>query len=322
MTALTLGFIPLTDCAPLIVARDKGFFADEGLDVTLSREASWATIRDKVAYGALDGAHMLGPMALAATLVAGRETAAMIAPLALNRNGAGITVSLALAERLATASLAEIVAARRAAGQTPLTFAVVFAFSIHNYALRGWLADAGVDPDRDVRVVVTPPPRMVDQLADGQIDGFCVGAPWNAVAMETGAGRTLVATSAILPDAPDKVLGVSAAWAARNPGPLAGLLRALSRAGAWADQPRNRDELIGLLAHPGAVGVAASAIAGALGGEIVFHAGGASVPTRMDALWILSQMQRWGQVGSDVDPAILDEVFRPDLLEQALAATR
>lgn len=322
MTVLTLGFMPLTDCAPLLVAREKGFFAEEGLDVRLSREASWATIRDKVAFGALDGAHMLGPMTLASTLGVGGQAAAMVAPMALNRNGGGITVSRALAAEMGAASLAGVVAARKAAAEPPLTFAVVFAFSLHNYALRGWLADAGVDPDRDVRVIVVPPPRMVEQLADGRIDGFCVGAPWNAVAMATGAGEMLATTSTLLPGAPDKVLGVSEAWASGDRRPLEALLRALSRAGAWADQPENRGALVALLARPDAVGVAADALARALDGEIVFQAGGASVPTRADALWILSQMQRWGQVGSDVDLTIADRVYRPDLLEQALAATR
>ena len=154
MTALTLGFMPLTDCAPLLVAREMGFFAAEGLSVTLSREASWATIRDKVIFGALDGAHMLGPMAIAATLAADRPSAAMIAPMALNRNGAGITVSSDLAAAMRSASLSNVVAARRANGEPPLTFAVVFPYSIHNYALRGWLAATGVDPDGDVAIVV------------------------------------------------------------------------------------------------------------------------------------------------------------------------
>lgn len=320
MTDLTLGFMPLTDCAPLVVARDRGFFADEGLAVTLSREASWATLRDKVIFGALDGAHMLGPMAIAATLAAARPSAVMIAPMALNRNGAGITVSAALAAAMRASSLAEVVAARRAAGEPSLTFAMVFPYSFHNYALRDWLAAAGVDPDRDVSLVVVPPPRMVDQLSDGRIDGFCVGAPWNTVAVASGAGEMLVATSTLLPGAPDKVLGLSEAWAARDRKALEALLRALSRAGIWADDPGNRHELAALLARPDAVGVPASVIARALDCEIVFQADGASTPSQADALWILSQMQHWGQLGPDADlPAIAARVYRQGLLEKALA---
>ncbi|MDP1738096.1 MAG: CmpA/NrtA family ABC transporter substrate-binding protein [Caulobacter sp.] len=323
MTALTLGFIPLTDCAPLMVAREKGFFSDEGLAVSLSREASWATLRDKVVFGALDGAHMLGPMAIAATLAADRPSAAMIAPMALNRNGAGITVSTALAEQMRERPLAAVIAARRAAGAPPLTFAVVFPFSIHNYALRDWLVAAGVDPDRDVSIVVVPPPRMVEQLADGRIDGFCVGAPWNAVAMATGAGEVQATTSTLLPGAPDKVLGVSGAWMSRDQRPLDGLLRALTRAGVWADARENREELAALLSRPDAVGVPAAAIARALDNEIVFQADGASVPSQADALWILSQMQRWEQLAAGVDvAAIAARVYRADLLEKALAGPR
>jgi ABC-type nitrate/sulfonate/bicarbonate transport system substrate-binding protein len=315
VTVLTLGFIPLTDCAPLVVARDKGFFVAEGLDVILSREASWATIRDKVTYGALDGAHMLGALALAATLQATRGREAMIAPLALNRNGAGLTVSRGLAEEIAaTGSVGETLRRRDA----PATFAVVYPYSIHNYLLRGWLAEAGLEPDRDVRIVVTPPQRMVEQLADGRIDGFCAGAPWNAVAVQAGAGEMLASSKGLLPGAPDKVLGLAEAWAVTHPETVAALLRALVQAGAWADEPGNRAELIALLAAPGAVGAAPEAIAPALEREIVFQRDEAGVPTTEDALWILSRMQRWGQAPADTDPAIAERVYRADLLRKAL----
>ncbi len=319
MTALTLGFMPLTDCAPLVVARDLGFFADEGLAVTLSREASWATIRDKVTFGALDGAHMLGPITLAATLAATRESAAMIAPMALNRNGAGITVSVGLAQEIAASSLAEVVAARQVEGRPRLTFAVVFPYAIHNYALRAWLLAAGVDPNLDVSIIVVPPPRMVEQLADGRIDGFCVGAPWNTMAMATGAGVMLARTSMLLPGAPDKVLGISRAWAERDRPLVEALLRALTRAGIWCDAAGNRQDLAALLARPDVVDAPAPAIVRALDGEIVFHRDGAATPSQADALWILSQMQQWGQIGAEVDHAALAaRVFRADLLQKAL----
>ena len=315
MTALTLGFMPLTDCAPLIVAREKGFFAKEGLEVTLSREAAWATIRDKVAFGALDGAHMLGPMALAATLAATRPAEAIIAPLALNRNGAGITLSSAIAgELVATGSLAEVLKGRA----EPATFATVYAYSIHNYLLRGWLAEAGLDPEQDVRIVVVPPSRMVEQLVDGRIDGFCAGAPWNTVAVQAGAGELIASSAGLLPGAPDKVLGLSESWASAHPDTVAALLRALTAAGRWADAPENRPALVDLLARSDVVGAAPAAIEAALQREIVFEAGGASLPTREDALWILGQMRRWGQAPANVDPAIADRVYRADLLRQAL----
>jgi NitT/TauT family transport system ATP-binding protein/nitrate/nitrite transport system substrate-binding protein len=328
---LTLGFIPLTDCAPLIVAKAQGFFAEEGLEVALSREASWATIRDKVAVGALDGAHMLAPMALAAGLGEGPAAGPMLAPLALNQNGSAITVSTrlagtlreidpeAMAAPLVTAqALAKVVDRRREQGAPPLTFAVVFPQSMHNYALRYWLAQAGIDPDRDVRLVVTPPPRMVEHLRSGDIDGFCVGAPWNAVAMDEGLGEVLIKASQFWPGGPDKVFGLTAAWAERHPDELRAALRALIRASAWADEPGNHAELVALLARADHVGVAPEALARALKSEIVFHRDAAGLPRREHALWFLSQMARWGQVGPNVDlDAVADRVYRPDLFREA-----
>ena len=330
MADLRLGFIPLTDCAPLVVARWLGLFAEEGLQVELSREAAWATIRDKVAVGALDGAHMLAPMALAAGLSTD-VAKPMIAPLALNANGSAITVSVALARALeevdpaamaarpvTAAPLKRLVDRRRSEGAPLLTFAVVFPYSMHNYALRYWLAQAGVDPDRDVRLVVTPPPRMVEQLAAGAIDGFCVGAPWNAVAAAQGVGEILMKASQFWPGGPDKVFGVTADWALGHGDELRAALRALIRAAAWADDPANHGELVTLLARPEHVGADPAAIARALEGEIVFHRDAAGLPRRDHALWFLSQMARWGQVSADLDlEAVADQVYRADLFRAA-----
>lgn len=311
-----------------MVAKARGFFAEEGLEVALSREASWATIRDKVAFGALDGAHMLAPMALAPM---GLEGGSMLAPLALNQNGSAITVSTrlaammseadpgALAAPLVTArALAAVVALRRGQGAPPLTFAVVFPHSMHNYFLRYWLAQAGIDPDRDVRLVVTPPPRMVEHLRSGEIDGFCVGAPWNAAAVDEGLGESLIKASQFWPGGPDKVFGVTNAWAAGHGDELRAALRALIRAAAWADEPGNHAELVALLSRPDHVGVEPEIVARALKSEIGFHRDAAGLPRREHALWFLSQMARWGQVGPDLDlAAVADRVYRPDLFREA-----
>ncbi len=333
---LKLGFIPLTDCAPLVVAKSLGFFAEEGLDVSLSREASWATIRDKVAVGALDGAHMLAPMALAAAAGASGGLTldvgpSLIAPMALNRNGSAITVSKGLAAAMRAAdpeamagqpasarALAHVIAERAGQGGAPLTFAVVFPYSMHNYELRYWLAQAGIDPDKDVRLVVTPPPRMVEQMRAGDIDGFCVGAPWNAVAEREGLGEIVITASAFWPGGPDKVFGVTEAWAHHYPDELRAALRALIRASAWADEPANRQDLIALLAGPEHVGVSPEVLGRALTDEIVFHRDGAGVPRREHALWFLSQMVRWGQVSAGADlEAAADAVYRPDMFRAA-----
>lgn len=329
MSALNLGFIPLTDCAPLVVAKAQGFFADEGLDVSLSREASWATIRDKVAVGALDGAHMLAPMALAAAAGAGGTAAPIVAALSLAANGAAITLSNRLTRGLGgeglaaletAAALAALVEERRAAGDPQLVFAMVFPFSMHNYLLRYWLAQAGIDPDLDVRLVVTPPPRMVEQLRIGDVDGICVGAPWNSVAARGGLGRIVLRSSQFWPGGPDKVLGVAESFAAGDTPRLQALVRALVRAQVWADAPEHRVELAELLARPEHVDAEADAIAAALDGELVFHRDGAGVPRLEHAEWILGQMRRWNQIPPDLDQAaVAARVYRPEF---ALAAQR
>jgi ABC-type nitrate/sulfonate/bicarbonate transport system substrate-binding protein len=328
LSDLRLGFIPLTDCAPLAAAHALGFFEEEGLNVELVREASWATIRDKVAVGALDGAHMLAPMALAATANGEGE---ILAPLALNQNGSAVTVSIALAEAIGVidpwvsgaspitaAGLAKVVAARKTSGQRQLTFAVVFPYSMHNYLLRYWLAQAGIDPDHDVRLIVIPPPRMVERMRAGEIDGFCVGAPWNAVGEAEGVGRIVITASQFWSGGPDKVLGVPATLAEQRPDDLRATLRAVIRGAIWADARDNRDALIDLLARPDRVGAPRAAIARALDNEIIFHRAAAGLPRREDGLWLLSQMVRWGQVSADHDLAsLVDRVYRPDLYRGA-----
>jgi ABC-type nitrate/sulfonate/bicarbonate transport system substrate-binding protein len=329
---LKLGFIPLNDCAPLAVAEAKGFFAAEGLAVSLSREASWATIRDKVAVGALDGGHLLAPMVLAAGLGLGGAGASLIAPLALNLNGSAVTVASALAAELhrldpegvaarTARPLARLIEARRIAGAQPLTFAVVFPYSMHNYELRYWLAEAGIDPDQDVRLVTAPPPRMAEQLRSGLIDGCCVGAPWNAQAEADGTGEIVAWATDIWQAGPDKVLGVAEAWAEQEPDTLQALLRALLRAAQWSDAPENRVELAALLARPDYVGAASEVIARTLTDEpqgVVYHRHAANFPWRSHASWFYAQMLRWGQVEASVEGSVVARrVYRPDLYRQA-----
>lgn len=310
---LQLGFIPLVDSAPLIVAQEKGFFAAEGLSVSLSREGSWATIRDKVAAGALDGAHMLAPMVLAASLGIGSEPKAMIAPIALNRGGAAVTLSTRLTgDGDAGARLTHLVRRRQEEGASPLTLAAVYPYSIHNYLLRHWLAGLGLNPDVDVRLTVVPPPRTAALLGEGVIEGFCAGAPWNAVAEAAGVGQTIVRATEVWPEAPDKVLGVTEFWAAANPAILLSLIRALAAAGAWAADPLNQPELVALLARPECLDTAPEAIASGLS-EIAFAGPGVNPPRREQAGWLLEQMVRWGQVGEVAIDKVAERCWRPDL---------
>src|SRR5689334_11743286 len=228
--ALCIGFIPLVDAAALIVAVDNGFTAAEGLDVTLVREVSWSNVRDKLNIGLFDAAHLLAPVAIASSLGIGHVKVPIAAPFNLGVNGNAITVSSALHAELmgniegdrfdpmATAlALAKVVGKRRQDGAEPLTFAMTFPFSTHNYQLRFWMAAGGVDPDEDVRLVVLPPPYMVDSLAGGHVDGFCVGAPWNSIAVDRGRGHILHFGSDILVRAAEKVLAVRQNWAERHP---------------------------------------------------------------------------------------------------------
>ncbi|QUD89351.1 CmpA/NrtA family ABC transporter substrate-binding protein [Phenylobacterium montanum] len=344
-----LGFIPLNDAAPLIAAREKGFFADEGLEVALSREASWANVRDKVAVGLLDGAHMLGPLPIACSLGLSGPSIAMIAPFSLNLNGSAVTVSRALAEAMRETDpqgmasrprtarpLKAVIEARRAAGLPLLTFAVVFPFSMHNYELRYWLAEAGVDPDRDVRLVITPPPRMAERLASGEIDGFCVTAPWNAQAVADGTGEIMIYAAEIWRVGPDKVFGLTADWAERHPETLQALLRALLKASAWCDEPANRAELGAILAGEAYLNASPEIVGQSLVGSppyaqgepgeasldyVIYHRYAASFPWRSHAVWFLTQMLRWGQIGPEVDVVrVAEAVYRPDLFRIAAAA--
>ncbi|HSK29243.1 MAG TPA: CmpA/NrtA family ABC transporter substrate-binding protein, partial [Candidatus Limnocylindria bacterium] len=203
-TRLRIGFIPLVDAAALIVAVDKGFTAAEGLEVDLVREVSWSNVRDKLNIGLFDAAHLLSPVAIASSLGIGHVRVPIVAPFNLGLNGNAITVTPALFDAIAgeaygdianpansARALARVAAARRAKGAEPLTFGITFPFSNHNYQLRFWMAAGGLDPDEDVRLVVLPPPYMAESLANGHVDGFCVGAPWNSVAVDLGMGRIL-----------------------------------------------------------------------------------------------------------------------------------
>jgi ABC-type nitrate/sulfonate/bicarbonate transport system substrate-binding protein len=345
---LVVGFIPLLDCASLVVAAERGFAAEEGLDLRLVRETSWANIRDRVIVGHFDAAHMLAPMAIASTLGIGHIRMPFVAPISLGLGGNAITVSLPLWEEMTRqggasgsctpeqgAALKRVIAAREKAGHEPLTFGMVYPFSCHNYELRYWLSAVGIDPDRDVRLAVIPPPFLADALRTGQIDGFCVGEPWNSVAVDAGVGAIVTSTTALWPLSPEKVLGCRAEWAERYPEQLAGLLRALYRAAAWIEAPENHAAVAKLLAEPRYVGTSGGLLQQALSGRLVPQPGAdttrvpdffvpashhATFPWVSHALWIYTQMVRWRQVEhSAVHEAAVRKTYRPDLYRGALA---
>jgi ABC-type nitrate/sulfonate/bicarbonate transport system substrate-binding protein len=344
---LRIGFIPLVDAAALIVAVDKGFTAAEGLDVTLVREVSWSNVRDKLNIGLFDAAHLLAPVAIASSLGLGHVKVPIAAPFNLGLNGNAITVSPGLHaaimgeidgdrfDPMATAlALSRVAAKRRKNGAEPLTFGMTFPFSTHNYQLRFWMAAGGVDPDEDVRLVVLPPPYMVDSLASGHVDAFCVGAPWNSLAVDLGVGYILHFVSDILVRAAEKVLAVRQNWSDKNPEVVAALIRAAFRAAEFIEQPQNRAEASRILAQPERIRVDAEVIQRTLDGRLKISPDGtmressryllvgredAARPDPVQAAWLYAQMVRWGQ--TSVSPEALKvamAVFRPDLYDAAL----
>jgi NitT/TauT family transport system ATP-binding protein len=348
LETITAGFIALADCAPLIIALEKGFARAEGLDLVLKREASWATIRDRIVFGHFDAAHMLAPMTVAISAGLSHRAVPVVTPFVLNHCGNAIAVSSGVHELMRATSepfgmmqpaasgraLAAAVTAHGRTSAEPLCFAMTYPFSSHNYELRYFLAAAGIDPERDVRLVVVPPPMMVDAIRSGHVDGFCVGAPWPSVAVDAGVGHLIAASVAVKPKSPEKVVGVRAAWAERHPDRLDRFVRALQAAADWCEAPENWNELAAILARPDYVDAPVEVVGRALARRLVPSLGEAAEPVPdyihfagervnrpdvTEALWYASQMLRWGQA---TDAAALQEAarasFRPDLYDRAL----
>ena len=323
-----IGIMPLVDAAPIIVAERLGFFAEQGLEVILSRERAWASVRDKLAAGLLDAAQLLAPMPLSTTLGLDAIKVPLVSAMVLNRNGNAITVSAALHKRLLerigdsshartaasdtpvngskaygwAAALRHVLAADRAAARPPLTLAHVFPFSSHAYQLRYWLAAAEIHPDHDINLMVVPPPLMVEQLATGRIDGFCVGAPWGDVSMERQQGITIVQSSEIWPNSPEKVLGVTRQWADRHPQTYTMLIVALLQATRWLGNEANLDNAARLLAADGILDVSIPTLRNGLA-RMRFDGAQCQRLWPSEVMWIGTQMQRWGQAGADIDLA-------------------
>ncbi len=350
-TILRIGFLPLVDSAILVAAQAFGFAEAEGLRLELSREASWANIRDKLVYRHFDAAHMLAGLPIAATLGLSRAPTPVIAPFCLGLNGNAVTLATALCADLVAQSgaaidfddagsvataLAQLVETRRARGRPPLRLGVPHRFSSHNYTLRYWLAFAGIDPERDVQLVIVPPPLTVDALRAGEIDGFCVGEPWSSIAVAAGVGNIIALGCRIWQRGVEKVLGMRGDWAEANPDTLAALLRALDRAARWAGDAANHPALAAALARPDVLDRSPALIARVLSGRLLvtpdreinvpdflmLYRDAANFPWVSQAQWIYSQMLRWGQVTpSAAAEAAVRGVFRPDLYRRAISGS-
>jgi NitT/TauT family transport system ATP-binding protein len=340
---LTAGFLPLLDSVLLVLAREKGFAEEEGLDLHLVRETSWANIRDRAALGHFPIAQMLAPMPIAASLGLTPIATPTIAPIALGLGNNAVTVSAdlwqAMTEQGAPGNL-EARATGAALGRVvasstrKLRFGVVHQTSSHNYELRYWLAASGIRPEQDIEIVVLPPPLLPDALGAGSIDGYCVGEPWNSIGVAEKGAHIATVKASIWRTSPDKVLGMRAQWAAQHPDIVAAVIRAIYRAGVWCSDPAHHEEIAEIMAgeaylHAPA-GIVRRALSGMLdaGGGVVRevpdffvpHRNQANFPWKSHALWYYSQMVRWGEVmPSQANAEIAAGAFRPDLYRAALA---
>jgi NitT/TauT family transport system ATP-binding protein len=342
-----IGFLPLVDAALPILAHEMGFAAREGVEIELVRDMTWATVRDRLLYGHTDAAHMIAPLAIATTLGRDRPPMPLAVPFVLGLNGNAVTFSTGLADEVGLgnalgdpaetgAALRAIAAARKAAGK-PLRFGVVHRYSSHNYMLRYWLAGVGIQPDVDVEIVVTSPPFAADALAAGEVDGICVGEPWNSIAVDRGVGHIALATAQIWRRGVEKVLAMRAAILDERRDTVEALVRALHAAAAHFVEPGAVEASAEILARPEYLDAPRDAVLRAITDRIRLAPGGepmhypdfmfqyreaANFPWRSQAAWLYSQMVRWDFMAFDpAQAAAAGNVFRPDVYRRALAGS-
>ncbi|NPT37301.1 CmpA/NrtA family ABC transporter substrate-binding protein [Paraburkholderia xenovorans] len=328
-THLRLGFVALSDAAPLVAAKLLEFGHAHGLTLELSRQPSWAAVRDKLLSGDLDAAHALYGLVYGVQLGLGGPQTDMAVLMVLNRNGQAITLSNRLADALAEHGT--LPKALATLGRKPV-FAQTFPTGTHAMWLYYWLASQGVDPLRDIESVVIPPPQMVAALAEDKLDGLCVGEPWNAQAEAQGVGRTIAYTSDVWPDHPEKVLACRRDFVSANPNAARALVQTMLEACRWLDGAGHREEIAHWLARPDYVGIDATLIAARLGNEIAasapgglpvrfFDNGAVNYPRAFEGAWFLTQFERWGMIDARADYAdIAARINQTQLYREAAAA--
>jgi nitrate/nitrite transport system substrate-binding protein len=358
---LKFGFIKLTDMAPIAIAYEKGFFEDEGLYVTIESQANWKVLLDGVIDGRLDGAHMLAGQPIAATIGYGTK-AEIITPFSMDLNGNAITVSNEIWKQMKVnipkqadgrpvhpikADALKPVVEKYLNEGKPFNMGMVFPVSTHNYELRYWLAAGDIHPgfyaphkgdtsgkiDAQVLLSVTPPPQMPATMEAGTIYGYCVGEPWNQQAVFKGIGVPVVTDYEIWKNNPEKVFGITKAFAEKYPNTTIRLTRALIRAAKWLDDNNNanRPEAVKILSQSNYVGADYDVIANSMTGTFEYEKGdvrsvpdfnvffryNATYPFYSDAIWYLTQMRRWGQISDDKPDSwykdIAAQVYRPDI---------
>ncbi|MEM8731548.1 MAG: CmpA/NrtA family ABC transporter substrate-binding protein [Pseudomonadota bacterium] len=340
LTDLKAGFIPLVDAAPFIVARELGFAEEEGIALHLAKAPSWSTLRDWVAIGQIDAAHMLSPVPVAAALGLGGIATRLNALSVLSVNGNVIGVSTDLAQRMRDAGHRFDFQDPKAAGPAlmaavdgRLRIGVPFPFSMHAELLYYWLGTMGVQAPQGLDVRTIPPPLMADAMARGEIDAFCVGEPWGSIAVDTNVGALLLPGNAIWARAPEKVLAVRESWAEDAPELAHRLVRALWRAGRWLGLAANQATASEILSRPEYLDVSAEVLERSLSGRMVispqgdlrvceamiaFHAGAATFPWRSQAAWIAERLAARTGLDRETIPQAV-QVFRADIYRQALA---
>jgi NitT/TauT family transport system ATP-binding protein len=346
-TELTIGFLPLVDACLPILAREHGFAEEEGLSLTMVKDMSWATVLDRLLYGHSDAAHLVAPLAIATTLGRGRPAQRLSVPFVLGLNGNAITLRTELAAQVnpggglgdpaqVGAVLARIAQERLAAGN-PLRFGVVHRYSSHNYKLRYWLAACGIQPGRDIEMITVAPPFVADALASGEVDGVCVGEPYNSLAVERGVGTIVLATAQIWRRGVEKVLAAKESVLEERRPAFEALIRALRAAGRHFVDPANWEVNAAVLARPEYVGSDPKIVLRAISDQLVLETGhdpvaysdfmfqhreAANFPWVSQAEWLYSQMVRWdGLPYTAEDAAAAAWVFRPDVYRSALSGT-
>ena len=347
---LTFGFIKLTDMAPLAIAKEKGFFEDEGLFVSVEAQSNWKNVLDRVIDGQLDGSHMLAGQPIAAGAGFGRQ-AELVTPFSMDLNGNGITVSNDVWAKMKpnvptgddgkpvhpikADALKPVISEYKNSGK-PFKMGMVFPVSTHNYEIRYWLAAAGIHPglytadnvqgqiDAEVLLSVTPPPQMPATLEAGTIYGYCVGEPWNQQAVFKGIGVPVTTNYDIWKNNPEKVFVMTKKFVEENPNTAIAVTKALIRAGKWLDEPGNRTEAVKILSMPQYVGADEVVLANSMTGTFEFEKGdkrsmpdfnvffkyNATYPFYSDGIWFLTQMRRWGQIPDPKPAAWYEETIK------------
>ena len=329
-----IGIIALTDCSSLVMAYELGLFKKYGIEATISKEASWAVIRDRLNLGENQASHLLLGIAYSSTMgLLGSPVKPMIIPCYLNRNGQAITLKKEfLAKGVKTPETLKPQAEAAKQAGTPLTFAMTFPPGTHAMWTRYWLASGGIHPDKDITLITIPPAQMVANMKVGKMDGFCVGEPWNARAIADGIGFTAITTQQMWQDHPEKVLGFTEEFATKNPKTVKAVIRAVVEASQYIDKLENRAHVAEVVARPQYINTQKEVILGRMLGQydygdgrpaeqdkyyMTFFDRNTNFPWKSHGIWWLTQFRRWGMVKEGVDYAgIANRVHRPDIYRE------